>query len=260
LPEGRWQTFHENGEVATDFTYVKGKRTGLYERRYDKGKLEITGRYIDNKKDSVWTEYYENGRIREQGAFTEGKMIGTHSRFTPASDVAEEVFYGSGSPRAYVKRYYPNRKLMQEGKLINQEQDSVWMMYRPDGGPFQREVYVEGRLQEASIAQSEGKDLPASSFAFGQNKPRKIYRTNGTLAEEGMYLLGQKEGLWREFSEKGKRIAEGSYSAGLKDGVWMYYDERGRKTQRGTFTQGDASGIWEVFDKKGNVAGTLVVD
>jgi len=73
-----------------------------------------------------------------------------------------------------------------------------------------------------------------------------------TTVETGSFINGKKDGLWKNFSAKGKLIKEVNYSNGKLDGKIIQYYLNGNTKLSGEFLQSKRVGT--SFDKKGKKA------
>ena len=67
--DGDQKIYFENGVLAAQGGYLKGKRTGFWKHNYDTGKLLAEGDYSDGFKSGTWVFYYSNGNLKAQGKY-----------------------------------------------------------------------------------------------------------------------------------------------------------------------------------------------
>ena len=66
IRNGRTVNYHENGQKYFEFNFTNNLRDGKYECLYDNGQKQITGLYIDGKREGLWTYYNFNGQKCEE--------------------------------------------------------------------------------------------------------------------------------------------------------------------------------------------------
>ncbi|MEZ6013512.1 MAG: hypothetical protein R3F49_00230 [Planctomycetota bacterium] len=74
---------------------------------------------------------------------------------------------------------------------------------------------------------------------------------NGQPREEGAYIAGAREGLWRRFSRQGKCIEEGVYVGGEKDGLHQTWFGDGQLEESAAFHLGVPHGALRRFSRSG---------
>ncbi len=60
---GRWITFFPDGRIMNVVTFVNGVKHGFYGLYTRKGKLLVSGSYLEDEKDGEWL--YDNGKVKE---------------------------------------------------------------------------------------------------------------------------------------------------------------------------------------------------
>lgn len=60
---GRWLTFFPDGRIMGVITFVNGIKHGFYGVYTKKGKLVVSGTYLEDEKDGEWL--YDNGKVKE---------------------------------------------------------------------------------------------------------------------------------------------------------------------------------------------------
>ncbi len=74
---------------------------------------------------------------------------------------------------------------------------------------------------------------------------------NKKLIEQGRFIDGKKDGVWKTWSKKGNPAREFNYSNGVLHGnVRIFYPATGKKKLEGTFVNGKKSGVWNYYNDK----------
>src|SRR5262245_31259346 len=58
---GRWKFFHASGERAAEGSFARGDRTGMWETFHPNGARESKGRYEKNHRSGEWSYWTEDG-------------------------------------------------------------------------------------------------------------------------------------------------------------------------------------------------------
>ena len=67
----------------------------------------------------------------------------------------------------------------------------------------------------------------------------KEYTDKGVLHEQSTYVAGNLQGVYKEFYASGKVRQEGNYKDDQKDGTWKYYDASGKLTAEVIYEKGN---------------------
>lgn len=106
----------------------------------------------------------------------------------------------------WIVDYYKNGQIQMEGfstvNIPNEEEfDGLVLYYHPNGKPFHKANYKDGKLHGI----------------------RKVYYESGELKEEGKYEYGKREGIWKTFYKNGKIESKGKYRKNEKVGIWKTF-------------------------------------
>lgn len=93
--DGEHKVFFENGVLAAQGEYSKGKRSGFWKHNYDTGKLLAEGDYSDGFKTGTWVFYYSNGNLKSQGKYKSDLKHGPWKEWD-RKGVQTEVEYNEG--------------------------------------------------------------------------------------------------------------------------------------------------------------------
>lgn len=80
---------------------------------------------------------------------------------------------------------------------------------------------------------------------------------NKKLIEQGEFIQGKKDGVWKTWSKKGNLAREFNYSNGVLNGdVKLYYPATGKKKLEGAFFNGKKTGTWNYYSDKNAIIKT----
>lgn len=83
------------------------------------------------------------------------------------------------------------------------------------------------------------------------NGEMKLFYPTGKIQEIRTYSLGEKDGRWEKWNEKGIKVSEANFIKGKKHGKWYVWDDNGTLRYDMTYTDGEKSGTWIIFDENG---------
>lgn len=278
--QGLYKSFHDNGNLATEGSYLNDLKDGYFKWYYEDGTLKKTEKYEmgvlieapETAKIRFKQQFYPNGEVKAEGTYRKGVKDGIHRTFDENGEVISSAIYADGKVRAegvydadgnkqgLWKEYYPDGTLMAEGKYKNNEKVDVWKYY-----------FEDGSLEQIG------------SFRAGKpNGLWKWYYSNGQLRKEEDWLNGYRDGSMIEYDSLGNVLVKGSYRDdvpdgrwiveindfkaignyrdGLESGMWKFYYENNRIMQEGEFIDGLANGKHTSYYYNGQLKETGLYD
>lgn len=239
MPQGEHLSWSEKGTLLSRAKYLNGKRDGLFEVWTDKGELLFSANYIEGVPDGPLIQNYADGKPLRRTVFNKGMREG------------------------FEKKWHANGKLASEGTFKNNLLDGPFRSYYPDGSPekefefekgLPRNVHKEfypasmggglSRIYRFSDGKFEG--IQEAFFEDGKlaakltyekgllNGPKMKWAPDGTVIEEGIYVNGKIEGLYKLMNQEGELIVS-NYKNGLKNGAHQIFyplNEDGARVKR----------------------------
>lgn len=238
---GKWISYHSNGMVHVEGTYMNDKKNGIF-KTFDKNGDLISlekfreGELVVDTEESVILDlrntYYSDGSVKSTGGYVDGVREGTHRFYDEEGNIISAEIYDSGTRTAegivdekgdlqgYWKLYYATGELKAEGEYENSERTGDWIFYHLNGEIEHKGKYVDG--------------LPQGRWTW--------YFDTGVLRREEYYRRGKEDGRSVEYDEDGEVISEGEYISGYKEGEWFYHV--GDHTEKGSYRDGERTGDW----------------
>lgn len=182
---------------------------------------------INGKRTGIWRKYYNNGKIRYKGQFLNGKEVGVFKFYSNTSATHPEIVkeFLPSSNKAVVKFYDENQKLKTKGEMIGKKREGKWIYYFSDRKIFSEENYKDGKLH--GILKNyypNGKLTQESNYKNGKRHGlSKIYTDEGVLIEELNYIADKLDGLAKYYDLKGNLKEKGNYKKGIRVGKWDFY-------------------------------------
>jgi len=198
--------------------------------------------FSQNKKDAQgrkqgpWQKYAPDGiTLIYSGQFKDDKPIGAFTYYYPSGKV-KTMIHHRGTGQSYAWFYFENEELMSEGKYIGTQKDSLWKNYNIEGFLLSTEWFKENKLhgekksfylqdqREYGALKIYTLETYADSLLQG---PFATYLSSGIKVEEGNYVAGQKDGVWKRFYPNGQLQSSIKYNLGSAYGYSISYDEEG---------------------------------
>ncbi len=162
-------SYYPNGQVKSQTQYLDGKGEGPFHGYYDTGSRRSEGNFLLTQKDGEWTWYWENGQIQTRTNYKKDTVQGTSTDYFASGIKSAEMVYKDGVKQGIAYWYYQNGALKQsggyqeglafgpwsrldsvthqvieEGKLVSNKYDGVWVAYDEKGKVKTREYYILG--------------------------------------------------------------------------------------------------------------------
>jgi uncharacterized protein len=248
--EGKAMSYYADGSANETYNYLNGKLNGGYVSRYPNGKVKLRTTYLDDYYNGLYESYYSNGQVESSGQYAKGTLNGkwqhlhrngqlnrTGSYLADGSATGEWVFYDH-TGKLIEKRTYEKGEL--HGDVV----------FYVDGKPYGVANYKKGLLIRNTYYDGNQKVI----FTAGNNDGtfyNKSYRSNGTLQNEGKFVKGKADGLWKYYDTHGNVIRVHNYKDDLLEGQTIDYFPTGEKKIETGYKDGKAEGHFLEYDKSG---------
>ena len=57
----------------------------------------------------------------------------------------------------------------------------------------------------------------------GDEVKATYFHDNGAIAQQGTFMNGKLDGVWKAYDVNGKKISQGNYTSGEKSGKWFFW-------------------------------------
>jgi antitoxin component YwqK of YwqJK toxin-antitoxin module len=221
-----------------------GKKQGVFyvEQRGEEEKNEIYQEDIkiaEGKLDSggikqgQWIEYYLDGSKKGEGIYKDGQKEGKWTYYTLKGTIEQTGTFKKGIP---------------EGE---------WLWYYTNGFLRRREEFSRGNLNGEYIEKdSSGNEIIKGNYSEGVLEGNWRYELNDHI-EEGSYVGGEKNGIWRWFYFQDELAFEGEFNMGVPVGRHKLWYQNGQLKERGLYESGVKEGDWQYYDEIGTLKMTI---
>lgn len=216
VPVGIHRQYGTDGKITNSFIY---NDNGLL---MSEGIVDEAGRY-----NGQWKDYYPDGKIKAEGQYTDNRRTGVW------------------------KFYNEEGNLEQTGSFNNGRPDGLWKWYYNNGSILREEEYYQGQRDGSCTEYSiTGEIIAQGQYADGERNGEWKFKS-GDHSEEGKYILGLKDGLWKSYYSDGKLRFKGNYIQGNPDGQHLYYYENGKIREEQYYNMGIRQKLWKKYDEEG---------
>jgi antitoxin component YwqK of YwqJK toxin-antitoxin module len=182
VPVGKFTYYYDSG-VPWAVTLFSKNGTVAYTKHYSAGgKLQGSGKYVNEKKDSLWKflnddsvviaeesyinglkngsakVYYVTGQVAEDKTWKMGKLNGPCKKYFESGQLKYTGQYVDGKIEGKAVYYFSSGKIDGEGVYKNDLKDGVWNYYTEDGKLRRTDKYVNGRMTESTDKDYEPKE------------------------------------------------------------------------------------------------------
>ena len=221
--------------------YIQGVKQGVSRTFNDQGDVvagaifeqdELVAEGItlkDGTREGPWREFWANGQLRSEGQYQSGLREGvwTFYRITGEQE--------------------------QQGKYRQGVFHGSWTWWYIGGQLHRKEDYTRGKLDGDFLElDTVGDVLVKGTFVGGDPEGLWIRNIHNHL-EEGNYLSGQKDGVWRITDASEVVRFEGMYSFGQPVGKHKSWHPNGVLEEVGKHESGAKHGKWRLYDDQGNL-------
>jgi len=195
--QGPWKEFHDSGELKSVGKYVDGLKIGPWKYYYKNGKIEQTGTYLKNEKpDGEWKWYHDNDSLWKDENYSNGLENGLMTEYSDSGTVITKGEYVDGLEEGPWLYQWGDTRV--EGSYKEGGRVGVWKYFYDNGNPSFIGKFLDDN--------ADGKHT--------------YYWDNGKIKEEGLYIMGKREGDWYKFNYDGTLFLTTTY----KNGIEIKYD------------------------------------
>ncbi len=222
LAEGVRREYSPDGKIVAAYIMSKGAVSGM-------GIIDETG-----LRQGKWSDFHENGKILAEGLYENSVRVGEW------------------------KFYHENGALEQIGSYSKKGNSfGTWKWYYDDGTLRREETFVEGvpdgQMQEFD---SKGGIMVKGEYSYGEPNGPWLSTVHG-WREEGEYVEGIKEGVWKFFYPNNQLLYQGKYVDDTPDEKHEWYYSNGMLKISGNYAMGVREGEWKYFDEAGQLFLTI---
>lgn len=236
--DGEWRYFTNEGDVKTIENYYDGEKSGKWWKKmksrniiyitetfYEKGIPR--GIWTKKREDSLLLEettytkkgtytkkeYRENGKLRKQSIFKNFKLNGEQLEYSKSDVLLSKLVFANDIIQRK-ETYYKNGRPDETYQYKNGKPDGYCVDYKRSGVKSYEGTYNMGNKEGVF---------------------KKYFGEEGWLYYETTYKEDVENGAHKTYYRNKKIEQEGSYLNGFKQGVWKYYNIDGALKREVTY-------------------------
>jgi antitoxin component YwqK of YwqJK toxin-antitoxin module len=290
LFSGRLVEYNKDGQVLSISTVIDGILNGKCETFYE-SKGFVKSRYKDTAvtnqtKREIVSNQNELIKLSVDSSILVGKIndlvnykLGGEKKLIKIKAKNEQGKLNEKDKQAFdefVSNELEMKKLLMKKSLIVSELNNQQVLMsketaKVEFNPIVFEVFdVKNGLKNGTYIKysEDGKKIEEGAYLLGkQDGVWKYYFSNGNLKATGVFRLGDgsdistsskipkngREEKWLFYHENGKLKEEGNYSNGKPNGISKLYHENGQLKQESNYSKGNLNGIVKFYHENGKL-------
>lgn len=206
---------------------VDGKITNAF--IYNDNGIKISEGIVDEagNRNGRWKDFSQDGKLAAEGQYIDNRRTGTWKFYNSLEKPEQTGSYNNGRPDGLWKWYYENGALLREEEYFQGQRDGSYTEYSVSG-----EIIAQG------------------TFTDGEANGEWKYKS-GDNTEEGKYIVGLRDGVWKSYYPNGKLRFKANYVQGNPDGLQTFYYDNGKIKEEQYYSMGIRQRTWKKFDEEG---------
>lgn len=186
----------------------------------------------EGKRHGPWKKYFEDDKqVRYEGSFEHGKEVGVFKFYKPDSKDKPRMIktFNKRNDSVLVEYYNKKGNLQSRGNMIGENREGRWSYYKRSTKeqPVMTEQYKNDKLDGwKKIYFTDGKVAEKTHYKSGvKDGEHVIYTELGKVFQQYLYKNGKLHGKSTSYDGAGKLLSEGYYKQGYRDGEWKFYTD-----------------------------------
>ena len=234
--------YDSNGKLIYSGPYRNKVPVGIHREYGNDGKVINSKIYNDNglllsegivdeagNRNGKWKDMYPSGKIQTEGQYAENRRSGLWKFYNDSEKIEQTGYYNNGRPDGIWKWYYENGSLLREEEYFQGQRDGSYTEYSKN-----REIIAQGL------------------YSDGEKNSDWKYRSANNI-EEGKYIIGLRDGVWKSYYPNGRLKFKGNYVQGNANGTHTYYYEDGKIKEERYYQMGFREKTWKKYDEDGTL-------
>ena len=164
------RTFHPNGQLAIEASYIDGRQSGIERQWHPNGQLASEGNWIDGLPNGVTRQWHSNGVLAMEMPVKNGFVEGTVKEWNDRGELlgAYEIRNGCG----IMKSWYPNGHLRGETTYVNGQLNGRICLWDDAGGLIAEEFQIAGKkVSKKKYLETSKSDSTLPQYNGNEPKP-----------------------------------------------------------------------------------------
>jgi len=215
-PNSKLYYYQDNGKLMAIHSFRENNQIVDARHFFKNGKIQSTGKYLNQKKDSIWNFYDEKGILRSMDSYKLDSLDGNSIIYYPSGGVLKNQSYSNGTPIGKWFELYEDGKTRTSGNWKNGKYDGDFVFYHSNGNKEASGKYLAG-IKDGQWLYYTSNGKLEMQVLYEKGEQIKAVRHNGDHIEyypsgipriECSYKDGELDGLYTEYYDEGEWIRE----------------------------------------------------
>jgi len=128
---GTYLWLFETGDTLEFANFKNDMLNGQAKFYYESKQKQLEAAYIDDLPNGLMTEWYENGQLKYKAIYNTGKLWEIQ---IVCDSLGNKLDFGNFKEgNGLIRKFYPNGKILQEGKIKNGFKTDYWKIFTDTG-------------------------------------------------------------------------------------------------------------------------------
>jgi len=262
---------YRDGNIIEESAPIKADLVDLITYWDDDVTIKRTGTYLDSIPIGYHYFYNSSGvpekviRYNEKGIrIGEGpvdgnrRLTGEYRTFYETGELRTVAKYANNLPNGEITYYFKNGGKEQTGYLNNNVREGKWTWFFLSGNIHREEEYVNHQPHGLSIQYSDSATIVAKGEYVNGEREGFWIENAGHAREEGNYIMGLKNGMWKTYYIDGQPYHSGNFVQGVPDGRHVFYYPDGKTIKEEQYyVMGRRDKNWKKYYENGSLFLTI---
>jgi antitoxin component YwqK of YwqJK toxin-antitoxin module len=248
---GPQRSFHENGKLARESTFVAGATHG-----------EVKEHYANGAKRAIAT--YEHGKVVARESWFPNGQRESQLAVDAEGNRSETRWYSNGAvadapPNGIVEEFHESGNVRSRTAFVDGVQHGAHEMFYADGKKWKTGTFEHGKLNgRYQEWWKNGKPALDATYVGGVlDGDFKRWYANGKDWETARYAMGKLTGPYRKWWKNGKPAHVYAYKDGKLDGDYKQHYDNGAKWVAAKYENGKPQGAIERWYPDGKLGSVM---
>jgi uncharacterized protein len=249
---GKARLLYPDGHKFQEYNYVNGNIDGPFIQYHPDGSIAVSRYYKFGMLDSNTVEYDYPQVKKFDGYYKAGKRSGLWRYYNGKQQIETTEMYSEGELNGSRLFYATENNLTGKIPFRHDKRNGESYNKDPDGSLSYTVLYDDGKIEEYSYLDKDGKSVAGISGDHGQLIMKSFFQ-NGKPSRECTYIDNLLNGTDRLFYANGTLRYEDHFEFGVFEGQSSEYYSNGNLKKIRNFQNDDLEGNYKEYSEQGKL-------